>query len=84
MTQKTIENTGITIYAFEPGERALIKRGRYAVSHVTPLWCHCYACEIVRYNKNSVTVKVDGYEDERHYVDAKDLVPEKYKTGTLA
>lgn len=84
MKEELIKGTGLHFYHFDPGERARVKRGRYYVSHVTPLWSDGYNCVVVRNNKNSVTIRIDGYEDELHRVDTKDLVPENYRTGTLA
>lgn len=84
MKVESIENTGFNFYHFEPGERALVKRGRYSVSHRTPSWCHGYYCTVVRNNDCTVSVRIDGYEDEIHYIDSKDLVPLEYSMETLA
>lgn len=82
---KKVYEGAYKFFRFDPGEKARVMRGRYAVSHTTPLWMHCYEVTIVRYNKsNSVTVIADGYENEKHYVDQKDLVPLDYDTSHLA
>ncbi len=63
------------IYKFAPGERALIRRHRNSASTRTPSWADLKECEVLRYNKRSVAVKIDGYGDKVYYADAKDLVP---------
>ena len=63
------------IYTFEPGEKALIRRQRHYASTRTPSFANMVECEVIKNNKHSVSVKIDGYEDEVFYVDAKDLVP---------
>ena len=72
------------IFRFLPGERARIMRQRYFVSNRTPLWAHGYCCEVIKNNRYTVSVKIDGYEDEVHYIDTKDLVPLDYNTSHLA
>ncbi len=84
MTEERVDGTGLVFFHFEPGERARIKRGRYSVSLRTPLWTDGYHCTVLRNNDITVTVVVDGYEDEKRYIDAKDLVPLDYQTDTLA
>ena len=83
MTVEHIENTGIDIFHFEPGERAMVKRGRFHQPYRTPQWTHGYECTVARNNERSVSVRIDGYGDETHYIDALDLVPIGYRMDTL-
>lgn len=67
----------LKIYKFDPGEIARIKRNRYYCSGHTKAWMDGYSCIIDHYNKSSVTVIIKGYENERHRIDIKDLIPVK-------
>lgn len=71
----------MTMYNFRDGEKAIIIRDRFSKSYKTPRWAHLYACEIVRYNKYSVTVRIENRKGYQH-VDAKDLVPLGYIVET--
>lgn len=82
MTEERVEGTGLIFFHFEPGERARIKRNRYSVSQRTPLWTDGYNCTVIRNNDATVSVSVAGYEDEKHYIDEKDLVPLDYLRST--
>ena len=83
MREERIENTGIVIYHFEPGEKAMVKRGRFRVPQKTPMWANGYTCTVVRNNSVTVSVRIDGYEEETHYIDVMDLVPVGYRMDTL-
>ena len=83
ITVEHIENTGIDIFHFSPGERAMVKRGRFYQSYRTPQRTHGYECTVVRNNERSVSVRIAGYEEETHYIDVLDLVPIGYRMDTL-
>ena len=83
MKKEKIEGTGVALFHFEPGERAKIKRDRYTASHKTPLWTEGYKCTVTRNNEIATTVQIDGYEEEKHYIDTKDLVPLTHQMDTL-
>lgn len=74
MTKEVLED-GSVLYRFEVGEKARVKRSRYFHSHKTPMWANQYLCTIKRNNRTSVSVVIDGFENETHYVDPLDLIP---------